>query len=1055
MSTISSGLRAALVLLLSSGLDWRPASAAPLITEFMASNKTTLTDSDGNFSDWIEIYNPDAAPVDLDGWHLTDNASKKTKWTFPAVTLPAGGYLVVFADDKDRRDPAGELHTNFSLSADGEYLGLIEPDGVTAASEFAPAFPAQAADISYGRGPGSTGLFSASGFLISPTPGAPNDRLSLGERVLIEPASRTFVGQLSIALSGAEAGQVIRYEIAPPSAAGVEIPEPTAASPEYSGPFTISSSVTIRAAVFAADNSLHGAAATAQFIRIADDGARLDTFSSPLPLVVLDTHGRSALDDNSPDQKPAWLQLFTPDNGSATLTAPPAVTTPIGVKVRGTSSAGFPKKSYSVELHDEAGADRPLSLLGLAHNADWALVGPWAYDRSYIRNAFVYALSNEIGRWAPRTRFAEIFVKTDGDKLTMDHYAGITILTERIKVAPDLVAISSLSASDVTAPAITGGYILAFDPKDDDEYGWITDHGIPSNVGNSQGTMLVLATPKADKLPAVQRDYIRGYVQDFENALFADRDASWATRRYLDYIDLPSWVDFHLLNVFTGNVDGLERSAFFTKDRDGKIKAGPVWDYDRALSSTDPRSPAWNEWSGAPGTVDFWNSGWWELLTRDPDFMQAWIDRWQSLRTTAFANARLTELASSLAAEVPAEAAARDAARWPDNVSRFGGSFLGEVEYLKNYLLLRAFWIDQQFTAAPQVTHESGLSRISAPAGATLVYTLDGSDPRAPGGGYSAHAFFSSAPLEFSGEAIVNVRVHQPAASFPGSPWSSLRTITIGANGEVPPAAGLAPPARLFNLSARATVEAGGILINGVVVTGDTPKRFLARAAGPALAAFDVADALADPILQVVDASGTELARNAGWSTGADNASLAAFAASVGAFPFAPGSHDDAVVITLAPGMYTLHVTSATGQRGAVLAELYALDEVSARLNLSSRSYVRGTEQLLIGGITVDGQSPRRLLLRAVGPTLAAYGVTDPLPDPVLTLFSGQNVIAFNDNWDPAADAAATAVGAFKLPSGTKDAALVISLEPGGYTFQVAGKDQTSGTALIEVYEIP
>jgi len=122
-------------------------NAAPVITEFMASNKVTLADDDGDYSDWIELHNPDPAPVSLQGWYLTDKATKKTKWTFPAITLPANGYLVVFASGKDHTDPAKPLHTNFKLSADGSYLGLIKPDGATPASEFSPAFPAQYPDV--------------------------------------------------------------------------------------------------------------------------------------------------------------------------------------------------------------------------------------------------------------------------------------------------------------------------------------------------------------------------------------------------------------------------------------------------------------------------------------------------------------------------------------------------------------------------------------------------------------------------------------------------------------------------------------------------------------------------------------------------------------------------------------------------------------------------------------------------------------------------------------------------------------------------------------------
>jgi hypothetical protein len=121
------------------------------ITEFLASNDEVLLDAQGDASDWIEIYNSGADAVSLSGLHLTDNATNKTKWAFPAdVTIPAGGYRIVFASSKNTVLAGGELHTNFAISADGEYLGLIGADGVTVIDEYAPNFPPQEQDVSYG-----------------------------------------------------------------------------------------------------------------------------------------------------------------------------------------------------------------------------------------------------------------------------------------------------------------------------------------------------------------------------------------------------------------------------------------------------------------------------------------------------------------------------------------------------------------------------------------------------------------------------------------------------------------------------------------------------------------------------------------------------------------------------------------------------------------------------------------------------------------------------------------------------------------------------------------
>ena len=127
--------------------------AAPgqiIISEFLASNSEGLQDEDGEYSDWIELYNPTTGTVTLAGWFLTDDKNNLTQWMFPDVTMAPGQFLVVFASNKDRRDPAAEMHTNFALSATGEYLGLIRPDGYTIAHDYGDQYPPQMTDISYG-----------------------------------------------------------------------------------------------------------------------------------------------------------------------------------------------------------------------------------------------------------------------------------------------------------------------------------------------------------------------------------------------------------------------------------------------------------------------------------------------------------------------------------------------------------------------------------------------------------------------------------------------------------------------------------------------------------------------------------------------------------------------------------------------------------------------------------------------------------------------------------------------------------------------------------------
>lgn len=159
-------------------LDPNAPDSPPYISEFMASNTRTLPDENGAFPDWIEIYNPSATPVNLDGWYLTDSPDNLTRWRFPSTPINGGAFLLVFASGENRRTPGQPLHTSFQLAAGGEYLALVHPDGRTIASEFAPAFPQQVPDVSHGilqLEHGDTLEAGASGvYFTVPTPGTAN-----------------------------------------------------------------------------------------------------------------------------------------------------------------------------------------------------------------------------------------------------------------------------------------------------------------------------------------------------------------------------------------------------------------------------------------------------------------------------------------------------------------------------------------------------------------------------------------------------------------------------------------------------------------------------------------------------------------------------------------------------------------------------------------------------------------------------------------------------------------------------------------------------------------
>ena len=275
--------------------------------------------------------------------------------------------------------------------------------------------------------------------------------------------------------------------------------------------------------------------------------------------------------------------------------------------------------------------------------------------------------------------------------------------------------------------------------------------------------------------------------------------------------------------------------------------------------------------------------------------------------------------------------------------------------------------------------------------------------------------------------------------------------------------AGDATGQRLSNLSSRVRAAAGNdVAIAGFTISGTTPKPVLIRAAGPTLGALGVTGTLTAPKLELLRGT-TVLQTNIGWTTAADAAAISTAAANSGAFAFAAGSADSAILTTLAPGGYTAFIGSGAGAAGVGLIEIYDLSSATPGqnlVNLSTRAVTGTGGDILISGLTIGGTLPKRVLIRAAGPALSAFGLTGVLARPQLTLFSGNTPVFVNAGWSTSLDAAAITaasaqVGAFAFAAGSADAAMIVTLAPGAYTAQVAGVGGTTGLALVEVYELP
>jgi hypothetical protein len=272
----------------------------------------------------------------------------------------------------------------------------------------------------------------------------------------------------------------------------------------------------------------------------------------------------------------------------------------------------------------------------------------------------------------------------------------------------------------------------------------------------------------------------------------------------------------------------------------------------------------------------------------------------------------------------------------------------------------------------------------------------------------------------------------------------------------------------LRNISTRGQVGTGAnVMIAGFVIGGTTPKQLLVRAAGPTLSSFGLSGAIKATQLQIY--SGTAvIASNTGWSsTNANAAAVSAADSASGAFAFPTGSADSALVGSFAPGNYTAMVSGVGSDTGLALVELYDLDPYSPfspmkLVNISTRGDVGTGTNVLIGGFSIDGVAPKRLLIRGAGPALSALNVSGAIATPYLQLIdtATQEVIRDNYTWQSGNDVALVttaeqATGAFTFANGSSDSAMLVVLPPGTYTVILSGAQSATGTGLVEIYEVP
>ena len=474
-----------------------------------------------------------------------------------------------------------------------------------------------------------------------------------------------------------------------------------------------------------------------------------------LPIIFVDTK-QKCLDNKVTEKIPATMRVL---DGATNNVADSAKGTlyDIGIKVRGQSSAMFPKPGYSIEVRDEKGEGTDVSLFGLPPSDDWVLHGPYV-DKSMLRNALAYWLFRQAGRYAPRTKHFDLYIN--------GVYRGVYVLVEKIKRGKYRVNVSKLKEDDIAGDSLTGGYLWAFD-----KVGTNTGGGGSNNQGGieaegfntSDGLNVILHYPKKENIQKQQEEYLKKYLNDLE-ALFKNGKNGDG---YEKYVDLGSALDYVLHQEVTNNGDSYWCSFFLHKPKnktnkdgvytEGKVTLGPPWDFNLAMSNGGMMYGGGNSWqiessSKAPqqgGGGGMWGGGMWGggmgslkapnwlvQMWKRSDYQNELKKRWAELRSGVWHTKVMDAYLDSMKTYLT-KAAERNFKRWPNlgqnsgqgdtdpqpmkycNGSGSSGmkmgmggnnanTWEGEVEHLRTKMKERMQWMDQKlgFTepAAPVVT---------------------------------------------------------------------------------------------------------------------------------------------------------------------------------------------------------------------------------------------------------------------------------------------------------------------------------------------------------------
>lgn len=404
--------------------------------------------------------------------------------------------------------------------------------------------------------------------------------------------------------------------------------------------------------------------------------------SSNLPILMLDTSGEEI---PSEPKIPASIKIIKRPNDQRNYVTDQNNSDyidyegPIQIEVRGSSSSLFSKKQYALTTYDDAGEKDNVKLLGMPKENDWILSG-LAFDTTFVRDFVSYKLSNSIGQYASRAEYCELLLNGE--------YKGIYMLLEKLKADDSRIDIKKVDEDDNTLPKITGGYITKADKIEGEEVeAW--------QMQNYAGweTKYAHEHPKPDEVTTDQHDYIQAVFFDLDQKSL-DANVSLSDG-YPSIIDIPSFVDFILINELASNPDAYQFSTFFHKDRRGKLRAGPIWDLNLSFGNDlffwgFDRSK-YNVWQFMDGNV---GSKFWQNLFNEPNFKCYLARRWNQLTATGqpLSENKIFELIDQTVSLIT-EAVDRQELQW-----NFDIDFTSRINTMKSFVTQRIAWLSTELS---------------------------------------------------------------------------------------------------------------------------------------------------------------------------------------------------------------------------------------------------------------------------------------------------------------------------------------------------------------------